>query len=140
MVKFDENGFVDAVLGSVAAPVEAVQVSAVADGKANIRFVGFVAVESADAVGAVVVIGDKMFTFDNVALLDEVNAANGVDAYTTKDFGAKKLMAVTIKNVPVGTETTVAWAFTYKIGERVVTGNVEAGVLAADGTFSAVVE
>ncbi len=140
MVVLDENGYIDMVVGAVAAPVQTVQVSAVAGGKANLRIVGFAAFDAADAVGAAVMIGDKMFAFDNVALLDEVNAANGVAAYTTKDFGAKKLMAITITNVPVGTETTVAWAFTYQIGDRVVTGDVTMGTLAADGTFSAVAE
>ncbi len=143
MVAYDANGYVDMIFAAASTSLETVKVSASEGGKVNIRFIGFAAIESADAVGATVMIGDRVFTFDSVALLDEVNAANGIAAHTTKDFGAQKLMAVTVKNVPlpIGTKLlSLKWSFNYTIDGRVVTGNSGAGTLATDGSLAAVVE
>ena len=136
MVQLGEDGFVTRVTGALGL----IGVQAEGD---DIRFIASAYVDSVASATATVTFTDaefneKTFTFDAVTLLDGLTAVEGTDIaeYDAADFYAKKLMAVTIKNIPADTEYFVSWSFEYVTEDgNTVTSETATGVLSVDGSF-----
>lgn len=136
MVQFDDDGYITRVTGALGL----IGVQAEGD---DIRFIASAYVDSVASATATVTFTDgefnaKTFTFDAVSLLDGLTAVEGTDIaeYDAADFYAKKLMAVTIKNIPADTEYAVEWSFEYVTEDGItVTSETATGVLKADGSF-----
>ena len=136
MVQYDENGFIETVFSTLG-NASSVQVSEVADGKVDMRFIALAYADQIGDASATIVVSDyatgdvvKTFTFENLELLDGLTAVGAVDAYTT-EFGAKKVLAATIQNVPVGERYVFTWSFSCDAAE----GNTLEGTLYENGAF-----
>ena len=136
MVQLDADGFVTRVTGALGL----IGVQAAGD---DVRFIASAYIDSVASATATVTFTDaeyneKTFTFDAVSLLDGLTAVEGTDIaeYDADDFYAKKLMAVTIKNIPADTEYSVSWSFEYTTEDGVtVKSETASGILLADGSF-----